>query len=61
MSSALKPLLQYIDGYRRRVAAPENTLVHKRYAHYADLSYISKRLKVVEDSIHDQIYERNKK
>lgn len=59
MSSALRPLLQFIDGYRRRVAAPENSLIHKKYAHYADLSYISKRIKVVEDSVHDQIYEGN--
>ena len=49
MSGAFKPLLQFIDGYRRRVSAPENSLVSKKYAHYADLSYISKRLKFVED------------
>ena len=60
MSGALKPLLQFIDGYRRRVAAPENTLIHKRYAHYADLTYIAKRLKVVEDSVHGQIFRGNK-
>ena len=59
MSGALRPLLQFIDGYRRRVAAPEHTLVHKKYAHYTDLSYISKRIKAVEDSVHDQIYEDN--
>lgn len=60
MSGALKPLLQFIDGYRRRVAAPENTLIHKKYAKYADLTYIAKRIKFVEDSVHDQIYRGNK-
>ena len=40
MSGALRPLLEFIDGYRRRSAAPENTLVRKKYSKYADLTYI---------------------
>ena len=40
MSSAMRPLLEFIDGYRRRVAAPENTLIRKKYSKYADLTYI---------------------
>ena len=40
VSSALRPLLEFIDGYRRRVAAPEKTLIRTRYAKYADLAYI---------------------
>ena len=40
MSGALRPLLEFIDGYRRRNAAPENTLVRKKYSKYADLTYI---------------------
>ena len=59
MSKALRPLLEFIDGYRRRVAAPEKTRVRTRYANYADLSYISKRLKAVEDQVHESIYEAN--
>lgn len=61
MSGAIKPLLQFIDGYRRRVAAPEKTLMRKKYTRYADLSYISKRLKVVEDSTYGQIFEEKYK
>ena len=40
MSTALRPLLEFIDGYRRRVAAPESSIVYKKYNKYADLSYI---------------------
>jgi len=40
MSNSLRPLLEYIDGYRRRQAAPEDTIVRKKYTHYADLAYI---------------------
>ena len=49
LSGALRPFIEYIDGYRRRVAAPENTIIRKKYSKYADLSYIEKRLKFVED------------
>ena len=35
--------------YRRRVSAPKNSLIHKKYAHYADLDYISTRLREIED------------
>lgn len=59
MSSALKPLLEYMDGYRRRVAAPENTLVRKKYSKYADLSYIKNRLGSVEESIHKALFSAN--
>ena len=59
ISAALRPLLEFIDSYRRRVAAPQNTLVHKKYTKYADLSYISKRLWQVEDKIHRQLYNQN--
>ena len=44
MSKALRPLLEFIDEYRRRVAAPANTLIRKKYSKYADLSYIHDRL-----------------
>ena len=40
MSGALRPFLEFIDKFRRRQAAPDNTLVRKKYARYADLSYI---------------------
>ena len=40
ISAALRPLLEYVDGYRRRVAAPDDTIVRKKYSRYADLSYI---------------------
>ena len=59
MAAALKPLLQYMDGYRRTVAAPENTLVRKKYSKYADLSYIKDRLGAVEDGIHKAIFSNN--
>ena len=57
MSTALRPLLEYIDVYRRRVAAPEHTLIRKKYSKYADLSYIEKRLKTVEDETYKKIWE----
>lgn len=34
--------------------------MNKKYTKYADLSYISKRLKMVEDQTHAEIYKRNK-
>lgn len=40
ISDSLRPLLEFIDGYRRRVSAPENTLIRKKYTRYADLSFI---------------------
>ena len=48
-----------MDGYRRTVAAPENTLVRKKYSKYADLSYIKDRLGAVEDGIHKAIFSNN--
>ena len=59
MSNSLRPLLEYIDGYRRRQAAPEDTIVRKKYTHYADLAYIQKRLKQVEDETHSEIWRAN--
>ena len=55
MSSALRPLLEFVDGYRRRVAAPNNTLVRTKYSNYADLDYIKNRLKKVEDDVNNEI------
>ena len=49
LSQFLRPLLEFIDVYRRRVSAPKNSLIHKKYAHYADLDYISTRLREIED------------
>ena len=40
MSGAIRPFVEYIDGYRRRVAAPMNTLIREKYSKYADLDYI---------------------
>ena len=59
MSSALRPLLEYMDEYRRRVAAPEDTLVRKKYSKYTDLSYIKNRLGKVEDDIHRTLWRNN--
>ena len=59
MSGALRPLLEYMDGYRRRVAAPEDTLIRKKYSKYADLDYIKNHLGQVEDSIHKSLWRRN--
>ena len=59
MASALRPLLEYMDDYRRRVAAPENTLVRKKYSKYADLSYIKNKLQSTEDQIHKSLWSRN--
>ena len=44
LSGSLKPLLEFVDGYRRRNAAPSETLVRKKYTKYADLDFIKKRL-----------------
>ena len=57
MSSAMRPLLEFIDGYRRRVAAPENTLIRKKYSSYTDLTYIQSRLNKMEDETYRRIYE----
>ena len=59
MSNAIRPLLEYIDGYRRRQAAPEDTLIRKKYSHYADLAYIQKRLKTVEEGVYSEIWRNN--
>ena len=40
LSGSLRPFLEFIDGYRRRVAAPQNTIVRTKYSNYADLDYI---------------------
>ena len=48
VSQALRPLLGFIDGFRRRIAAPKKTLVHEQYANYADLHHIEKRLHEIE-------------
>ena len=58
MSSAVRPLLEFIDGYRRRVAAPENTLVRKNYSRYCDLNFIANQLTVVQDRTFKQFYDR---
>ena len=58
MSGAIRPLLDFIDGYRRRVAAPENTLIRKNYSRYADLSFIAKQLNVTQDRIYRQFYDK---
>ena len=42
--SALRPLLDYISEYRKRVAAPSGTTVHKKYTKYADLTFIKTKL-----------------
>ena len=48
VSQSIRPLLGFIDGFRRRIAAPQKTLVHDQYAHYADLNHIQKRLREIE-------------
>ena len=55
MSSALRPLLEFMDGYRRRVAAPNNTLVRTKYSNYADLDYIRNRLLKIEYDVNEEI------
>ena len=59
MSGALRPLLEFLDSYRRRGAAPEETLVRQKYSKYTDLDYIKKRLPIVEDEVHTAIFRRN--
>ena len=59
MSGALRPLLEYMDAYRRRVAAPEDTLIRKKYSKYADLNYIKNHLGPTEDSIHKSLWRSN--
>ena len=49
LSQFLRPLLEFIDVYRRRISAPKNSIIHKKYAQYADLDYISTRLREIED------------
>ena len=56
MSGALRPLLEFIDGYRRRCAAPENTIIRKKYAKYADLNYIKNRLPKFENKIYGEFW-----
>ena len=49
MSGAFRPLLKFIDNYRRRVIAPSGSIVRKKgYAEYADLSYIYINLALAE-------------
>ena len=57
MSSALRPLLEFVDGYRRRVAAPENTIIRKKYSQYTDLTYIQSRLNKMEDETYRRLFE----
>ena len=58
MSSAIRPLLDLVDGYRRRVAAPVNTLVRKNYSKYCDLNYITYQLIEVKDRTYRQFYDK---
>lgn len=49
LSAAFRPLLEFIDGYRRRVIAPSGSIVRKKgYAQYADMSYIYINLSLAE-------------
>ena len=61
MSSAIRPLLEFIDGYRRRVAAPAGTLVRKNYSRYCDLDFIAKQLGVVQDRTYRQFYDKQQR
>ena len=61
LCAALKPLLEFIEGYRRRVAAPSDTMVHKKYTKYADLTYISTKMRQVETETYGKLLERKMK
>ena len=56
MAAALRPLLVYIDGYRRRTAAPEGTQIRTKYVKYTDLNYIRDRLPEVENDVYMQYW-----
>ena len=57
LSGALRPFLEFIDGYRRRNAAPVDTIIRKKYSKYADLDYIKKRLQQVENDVYGEYWE----
>ena len=52
ISQSLRPLLEYIDEYRRRNAAPDESIIRKKYSNYADLDYIKNRLSGLEKDVY---------
>ena len=59
MGSAMRQFLEFIDAFRRRYAAPEASIVRKKYAKYADLDYIKNRLVKVESDVYKEIHREN--
>ena len=62
LSEAWQPLLEYVDGYRRRAAESEKLSTQDAFARArVDPGFICKRLKAIEDKVYLSVYEEDQR